>query len=67
MAWCSGWTLGQEFEVDGKPAIVTGITARSDHGLVIRRDDDRPGIAIDWESVERLPDGSPRRLGRMIR
>jgi hypothetical protein len=61
------WRIGQRIEVDGKPAIVTATTSRADHGLIIRREDDKPGVAVDWESVERLPDGSPRRLGRMIR
>jgi hypothetical protein len=63
-----GWRAGQRFDKDGCPAVVVRVTSRADHGLLVRRQEDgRPAVAVDWESVERLPDGSPRCLGRMIR
>ena len=62
------WRVGQRIEIDGKPAIVTFVTHYTDRGYVIENKvTRRPGVAVDWESVERSPDGSPRRLGRMIR
>ena len=72
------WRVGQEFEIDGKPATVTRVTWKLEHEVpadgvrffdqcIENRHTRRPGVAVDWESVERLPDGSPRRLGRMIR
>jgi hypothetical protein len=64
------WRVGQQFEVDGYEVTITRMTPYADHGTQILRKD-LPGwpagMAVDWESVERLPDGSPRRLGRMIR